>query len=210
MRLVRILRALEALDVLYIMATAIRGLGRTLLWAVVLLCLSLMTCALFLSQGLQATYFDGKSSSNLSPTELKEHQDLFKYFGTFSRCWLSMFEITLGNWPPVARLLSEHVTEWFAVLCVAHKLTIGFAVIGVINGVILQETFKVAATDDLIMVRQKRRQARTTRDKMTRLFRDLDVTGDGNIEFEEFKLIAQDPDVKTWLASMDIETDDVR
>ena len=39
---------------------------------------------------------------------------------------LSMFELTLGNWPPVTRLLSEEVTEWFMLICIAHKLTIGF------------------------------------------------------------------------------------
>ena len=39
-----------------------------------------------------------------------------------------MFEITLGNWPPVARLLSEEVSEFFTFFCVLHKLTIGFVI----------------------------------------------------------------------------------
>ena len=35
--------------------------------------------------------------------------------------------------------------------------------IGVINGVFMQETFKVASTDDSIMLRQKDREVRTSR-----------------------------------------------
>jgi len=209
-RLLRILRQLEALDVLYIMATAIRGLGRILLWAVVLLALLQCSCALFLTQFLHASYFVDVSVANLSPAELEMHQKLFEYFGTFTRCVLSMFELTLANWPPVTRLLSEEVSEWFMLFCLLHKLTIGFAVMGVITGVILQETFKVAATDDYIMVRQKKRTADVTKKKMTQLFNALDTQGDGELEFEEFESIAQDPEVKTWLASMDIETDDLK
>merc|ERR1719353_1089483 len=110
-----------------------------------------MTLALFLNQWMigEGGYFHDESQP------LDERQKLYEYFGTFTRAMLSMFEITLANWPPICRLLSEEVTEWFMVLCVIHKLTIGFAVVGVINGVFMQETFKVASSDDVIMVRQK-------------------------------------------------------
>jgi len=70
------------------------------------------------------------------------------------------------------------VSEWYFVFSIAHKVTIGFAVIGVINGVFMQarrrilgrplllpvaaespcgsqETFKVAGSDDKIMMRQR-------------------------------------------------------
>merc|ERR1719162_1257454 len=134
----------------------------------------LTTVALFLTQILHAYYFHEVSTS--SPE--KQHK-LYEYFGSFTRCLMSMFELTLANWPPVTRLLAEEVSEWFMLLCVAHKLTIGFAVIGVINGVILQETFKIAATDDMLMVRQKKRGAALFRKKMMALFAALEHGGDG-------------------------------
>ena len=37
----------------------------------------------------------------------------------------------------------------------AYKLVIGFAAVGIINAVFMQETFKVAASDDKLMMRQK-------------------------------------------------------
>jgi len=210
MRLVRLLRTLEHMDVLYIMVTAIKDMTMILVSAVALLSVMLMSCSLFLTQIMHSTYFKDVTASSLSPAELAKHQELFEYFGTITRCLLSMFELTLGNWPPVTRLLSEELTEWFMLICVAHKLTIGFAVIGVINGVILQETFKVAATDDMIMVKQKRRARDTLRRKMMTLLEALDVSDDGMLDFTEFEIIACQPEVKLWLNSMEIETDDLQ
>jgi hypothetical protein len=167
-----------------------------------------MTCALLLTQILHASYFHDITAADLSPEALEEHQSMYEYFGSFTRCFLSMFEITLANWPPVARMLTENVSQWLMPVMLAHKLAIGFAVIGVINGVILQETFKVAATYDVIMVRQKKKLAAVGRAKMMSLFHALD-SGDGRLTFEEFSRIAEDDLVRTWLSSMDIETDDM-
>ena len=72
-------------------------------------------------------------------------------------------------------------------LCVFHKLTVGFAVIGVINGIFVQETFKAAASDDNIRVRQKQKADEIHRKKMTSLFESLDKSRDGSPEWTEFK-----------------------
>jgi len=208
-RMVRLLRFLESLDHLYIMTTAISGVKHVLVWAIVLLTIMLLTCDLFLVQILHATYFDQANAVEFTPEQLRKHHQMYEYFGTTTRCMLSMFEITLGNWPPVARLLSEEASEWFTLFCLLHKLTIGFAVISVISGVILQETFKVAQTDDIIMFRQKKMASAVLRRKLTALFQELDDSGDGRLEMCEVDRIRELPDVKFWLASLGIETDDV-
>merc|ERR1740130_1412094 len=102
-------------------------------WAVALLVVMLTTVALFLAQILHASYFNESMAASLSLEELEKRRKLYEYFGSFTRCLLSMFELTLANWPPVTRLLAEEVSEWFMLLCVMHKVCIGFAVIGVIN-----------------------------------------------------------------------------
>jgi len=74
----------------------------------------------------------------------------------------------------------------------------------------LQETFKVAQTDDMIMLRTKKRVNETLRQKMQRLFNTLDQKErDGRLSVSEFKTIGDDPKLRTWLASLDIETDDL-
>jgi hypothetical protein len=77
---------------------------------------------------------------------------VFMFYGSFTRSMLTMFEITLGNWLPPCRALVENVNEWYMFLFVAHKLVIGFSVVSVINAVIVQETFKVATSDDKVML----------------------------------------------------------
>merc|ERR1712190_220532 len=115
---------------------------------------------------------------------------------------LTMFEITLGNWPPACRVVTENVTEWFMLFALFHKLTVGFAVVGVINGVFMQETFRAAATNDRIMIMQKTRAATAHCNKMRKLFQQADTSGDGYLNLEEFKKVLQDASVRVWLASM--------
>lgn len=134
---------------------------------------------------------------------------MYEYFGTFSRCFLSMFELALANWPTPTRILTEELSEWFILICLCHKLTIGFAVVGVINGVILQETFKVAGSDDVIMMRQKQKEVKMIQDKMRSLLQALDHSKDGELDLAEFEIISNHPDVGLWLASMGIETNDL-
>merc|ERR1719172_428822 len=110
-----------------------------------------MMLALLLTQIL----FEYLNDESIS---LDDRRAVFEYFGTFSRAMLSMFEITLANWPPVCRLLSENVSEYFMFFAVCHKLTIGLAVVGVINGVFMQETFKIASSGDGNIMREKERQ----------------------------------------------------
>merc|ERR1719453_1631728 len=100
---------------------------------------------------------------------MKDRHAVYTYFGNFSRAFFSMFEITLANWPPTSRLLAENVSAWFFLMGVLHKLFFGFAVVGVINGVFMQETFKAASMDDSLMVRQKERAAKLHKQKMMML-----------------------------------------
>merc|ERR1711953_434846 len=123
------------------MTTAMKGMTWVLAWAVLLLSVILMAEALFLLQTLQALYFIDVTFESLSPEEAAIYRRMYEYFGSFTRCFLSMFELTLANWPPVTRLLTEKVSEPLMFFCLLHKLTIGFAVVGVINGVFMQETF---------------------------------------------------------------------
>merc|ERR1719498_9509 len=110
---------------------------------------------------------------------MEKRKELFRYFGTFTRSLFSMFELTLGNWVPIARVLGELVSQWFLMLSLLHKLTMGFAAIGVINGIFVQETFKVAQGDDTIMLMQKERQIRIHTKKMKQFFAAADDSGDG-------------------------------
>jgi len=203
LRLVRLVKTIQAFDSLMLMTTALVGSVQVLVWSVILLILVQATLALLVNQILTEYYFD----ESIHP--INERQAVYEYFGTFTRAILSMFEMTLANWPPVCRLMSESWTEWWMLFALAHKLTIGFAVVGVINGVFMQETFKAASTDDRIMVRQRQRMIDTHHRKMKRLLELADDSGDGTLDKEEFRKIMNDKDVSTWMASMELDTGDI-
>jgi hypothetical protein len=200
LRLVKVIKTMQGFDSLYLLITTLKGSLRILGWSCVLLLVVQTLIALVIFFVLSETYF----SDDRYPIE--DRRKVFAYFGSFSRAMLSMFEMTLANWPPVCRLLVESVNEAFMIFFILHKLTRGFAVIGGINGVFMQETFKVASTDDSIMLRQKDREVRTYTDKMRRLFMAADESGDGEVDLEEFLKILGDHEIKTWLASMEIPT----
>merc|ERR1740130_2075706 len=59
------------------------------------------------------------------------------------------------------------------------------------------------------MVRQKRRAKAQMKKKTEALFKALDYDKDGQLDFEEFMVIAKQPDVMLWLESLEFETDDL-
>eukprot|EP00928_Gymnodinium_smaydae_P031516 TRINITY_DN23106_c0_g1_i3.p1 TRINITY_DN23106_c0_g1~~TRINITY_DN23106_c0_g1_i3.p1 ORF type:complete len:164 (-),score=43.35 TRINITY_DN23106_c0_g1_i3:57-548(-) len=73
----------------------------------------------------------------------------------------------------------------------------------------MQETFKVASSDDRIMLRAKEKSGKLHAQKMRMLFDAVDVEQRGYISFAQFKLVMSDPHVRTWLASMELSTDDI-
>merc|ERR1719282_1832876 len=97
---------------------------------------------------------------------INERKEIYRYFGSFTTSLFSMFELTLANWPPISRMLYENVSQWFILITILHKLTIGFAVVGVINAVFIQETFNAAQEDDEIMLRRAQNASRTHARKM--------------------------------------------
>jgi hypothetical protein len=196
LRLLKLLRNAESLDALFLMSTAIRGSFSILAWTLLIFVSALTIFALVMCHTL-VFYFEDASQS------LESRRQLWIYFGTFSRSLFTMFELTFANWPPVARLLTENVHECFMVLTVVYKMTLGFAIVAVINGVFMQETFKAAALDDNIMVRQRSRAAEIHRDKMTRLFKSVDTSDDGLISLREFADFFRDKELKLWLTALE-------
>merc|ERR1712137_576271 len=121
---------------------------------------------------------------------------------------LTMWELTLGNYAAIGRVLVDDVSEIYGFVVIMYKVFVGFAIIRVISGVFLHETFKIAASDDELMIVQKKRAQQKHARKMQRLMRAADQSGDGALEREELRNVLACPDVKTWLAAQDLDIDD--
>jgi len=167
----------------------------------VLLCLIQMLFGLVLGQ-LLTMYLD-----SAAPTP-ESSRIIFEYFGTFPRATLSMFELTLGNFAPVARILQEDVGGFTVLFSILHKVTFGFACVGVINGVFMQETFKVAQHDDGMMLRDVQKQNRMHKQKMEDLFEYADDSRDGTICFNEWTKVLENENAQNWFAGMGLSIRD--
>eukprot|EP00928_Gymnodinium_smaydae_P032194 TRINITY_DN23381_c0_g1_i1.p1 TRINITY_DN23381_c0_g1~~TRINITY_DN23381_c0_g1_i1.p1 ORF type:complete len:537 (-),score=51.34 TRINITY_DN23381_c0_g1_i1:116-1726(-) len=200
LRLLRLVRKIQGLDALFVITTAMQNCVSTLFWAVVFLGLVNLMISLFVSEFLQEYYF-------LSTVPAEDQKAVFEYFGTFARTFITMIEITLGNWPPACRIIAEHVSEWFFLFGMMHKVIIGFAIVAVINGVFMQETFNVSAMDDVIMVRRKELATKYHMEKMSALWKEAHE-GSGEITLEEWVTLLKDPTVMTWLSSMELDARD--
>merc|ERR1712007_354357 len=132
---------------------------------------------------------------------VEQQRQMFRYFGTFSRTMITMTELTLGNFVPVMRFLSENVNELYGYMIVVYKMIVGFAIVRVIGGVFLHETFKTVASDDELMVVQRKRSKKKHVEKMKRLVKTADKSQDGTVSREEFQTVLEDPTMILWLSA---------
>jgi len=207
-RIARKLKTVKALDSLQVLVGSIIGSLTVLLWSVVFLLICQMLVAFLLNNFLTDFMTEGLDAETFDQAKRQHQKEVYKYFGTFTRAMFTMFELTLGNWIPITRLLTEHVSEWWAIPMLMYKMFMGFAVVKVITGVFLHETFKVAATDDDLMVVQKSRAVAKYRKQMQNVFMKADSDGDGFLNREELSRALAEHKTKTLLSAMDLEVND--
>jgi Ca2+-binding EF-hand superfamily protein len=208
LRLFRLIRTVQSrhFDSLYLITTALKGSLSILSWTCLMLLLFHLVLALLMNQIIREYYFNHLPDDILQwPDQAK---DMYAYFGSFSRSLLTMFEISLANWPPACRLLVEEISEFWIVYALLHKLILGFAVLGVVNGVFIQETFKSASLDDAVMVRATRRRREAHNAKMQMLFEEANTDGDEYVSLQEWEEVCKDEWVSLWLASQDLNVQD--
>lgn len=204
LRMLRILRTLQGFDSLFLMTTAIKASVQALGWSMVLLFLFMVMTSMFMTQMLAEMFFLNDDVG------LEERLSVYRYFGTFTMSFLTMFELSVANWIPVSRTLCEDVSEWMILFVVPHKLVMGFAVVMVITGVFLRETFNVAETDDTIMRNRKERDNRYHQRSIQRVWQAADRDNNQAVDLGEFTRLLRKPKVAGWLATMGIGVDDVQ
>lgn len=199
-RLVRIAKSASVFDSLRLTLTSITHCVPVASWSVLLLLMVTMAGALTTTALAKSFIEDTERESE------EARLQMYKYFGTFTRAWLSMFELTVANWVPIMRHVLETMGEpaAFGILC--YQLVMGFSVMKVIAGVFLQETYKAVANDDELMVLRKQRDIQNFQDKMRSLFQYAGGEDNDTLRLQEFEsAVDNDPLLKEWLSSLDLD-----
>eukprot|EP00811_Abedinium_folium_P008925 NODE_1824_length_2365_cov_11.065684.p1 GENE.NODE_1824_length_2365_cov_11.065684~~NODE_1824_length_2365_cov_11.065684.p1 ORF type:complete len:703 (+),score=117.11 NODE_1824_length_2365_cov_11.065684:64-2172(+) len=200
-RLARMVKTIQSLDSLQVIMGSISACVSVLVWSGIILGLT-MTVMSMLLNAMLVPHIEDNTAEGMS---LETRKQLFVYFGSFTRAMYTMYELTMGNFVPVTRLLVEHVSEGYGAFLVIYRFIVGFAIVKVITGVFMHETFRVAASDDDLMIVQKNRTSSRHAVKMAKMMGLADSSLDGRISKPEFLVLMQDPTFTTWLSSMDVE-----
>jgi len=201
-RSIRFLKLSKTLEVFNFLLKCIRGSLSTLFWSLCLITIVQCIVGMVACQLVQGYIVD------LSNPERHRHE-LYAYFGTFSRSFITMFEIHLANWITPCRVIMRTLGELYGWFFVIYRCVVGFSVINVISAVFIQQTMAVAQNDQDIMILQKQRATERYKSKLTALFKALDDNGDSELSRVEFDKMATEPSLKAWMGALDIDAGDL-
>jgi len=194
----RVMKLSRTLDTLALLLKCMAASVTTLFWSVGLLVVVQCIAGMVLSQMVREYLLDDSKA-------LDSRLLVYTYYGTFTRTMLTMFEVTLANWGPPCRVLVDNVSEWYTMFFLFYRCVVGFAVLGVISAVFVQQTMQTAAQDNEIMVQRKKREQNAYNQKMRMLFARMDDDGNGTLGRHEFDTLLRDETTMTWMTALDIE-----
>jgi len=138
--------------------------------------------------------------------ELEVRRWLWQHYGTSYRATYTMFQVTFaGCWPSYVNPLFENVSWWFSVFFCAYVTFVVFAVMRVITAIFIKETLDAAGEDHEVLMSEKEAARQKYMRKLERIFHDVDTSGDGLISEDEFNSMIQDPNVKRFLAGLEVD-----
>lgn len=203
MRVAKLFKTFQAFDSLSILMGSMKASVSVLFWSIVVIFVVQLASALLFCQMLSGYIKNIK----LHDTDRLEKLEVYQFFGTFTRSFLTMLELSLGQWAPVCRMLREQVNEWYVLAVMVYVLLVSFAAVKVISAVFILETQKVAATDEALLILQKERQTDSLDKNFAGVFKEIDESGDGHVTKEEFGTLLHDHRVLTWLAALDLDVE---
>jgi len=203
-RLMRAVRMLQHFDPLFLIIKSIQSSMSVLAWTVALLVVIMMVVAMFICFLLEPYIKEtaGTADSHIGVT-------VFEAWGSFTRAYVSMFEITFANWGPKCWVLVNHVDEAWGAFFILWRCCFGYAVIQVITSVFIQNTFKTASRDEDVMIKERARHNEDFLRHLDKLFSRLDRSGDGKISRDEFEHALSQPVVMHWFEALEIDVSDI-
>jgi len=145
-----------------------------------------------------------------NPTaDVNARAEVFRYYGTFSRTFLTMFEVLFANWGPPCRVLADNISQWFAVFFLLYRCVFGFAILNLLNAVFVSQTLRTASGDEELAFKQRQRDLKNYQNKVQMLFRNIDTSGDGAISKDEFSKLVESPMLQFWMGQLELEYHDL-
>lgn len=206
LRLVKLFSRYESFDSLVLLIRSIVASLSALFWSFMLLLLLQILLAIIMGVITERCIKDDSLDD-------KDRIKLYELYGTFSRGLITNFEISLANWAPICRFLTEAVSEWFTVFFLLYSCMICFAVVRVISAVFIAETNRILLFDEDLGVRMKKRAQKKLQCQFDSILNALANTHnpDGTTEFTKQQLVEalSNDEMQARLGAMDISPHDL-
>ncbi|CAJ1415029.1 unnamed protein product [Effrenium voratum] len=198
-RAIRVLRAFRFCQGLRLLLNACQSFVVSLCWSMVLLGVVMIAASLVIGNLLQDYIRDDNVGFD-------DRVWVWQYYGTAYRSWYTLYEITFaGSWPTMARPVLEKVSHGFVCFYVLYITIIVFALIRVITAVFLKDTLDAAHNDAELRMAEGLRKKAEYVEKLAGIFQAIDETGDGLITEERLTFILENPKVKAYFQTLDVD-----
>lgn len=206
MRIIRVARILRFIHALRTFIYSIVATMKSLVWALLLLCMILYVFGILMAQTAGDWLIDVERADSPQPLEAKS---IRRYWGTLPRAMFTLFKsISNGiSWDVAVHPLSELGGQWVGVFTCFISFTY-FAVLNVVTGIFCQSAIETAQQNEDLMVQAQIAQRELYVKRIQRLFQDIDEDGSGIVTLHELESRINDDAVQAVFASMDIDTSD--
>jgi len=212
MRSVRLLRLARTLRVLRLFkfASSLRRMLQSLLGSFVELCWSLsLLCFVFYIFAIATVQGVSNYMSGAGPdAELVE--ELTLHFGSVLRAMMTYYMATSGGndwstyYDPLVK--ASEITAGLFVFVVAFTQ---IALLNILTGVFVENAMKLAQPDRAMMMLEQRKADMQSAEDLREILAGLDLDSTGTVSWNEFKIIAEDPNIFAALEVMGLDVHDV-
>eukprot|EP00439_Symbiodinium_sp_Y106_P040441 s3410_g4.t4 len=200
-RLARVLRFVMALRTLI---SSIIYTLKSLVWAMILLCLIVYVFAVLFTQAAgDFLLLDGATLLEPAP-EMATSKT--RFFGSLHASMLALFMSIAGgvSWVEVVGELQLLSTGWVFVFIFYIAFTY-FAVLNVVTGVFCQSAIDSAQNDQTLVLQSIQAEKQANIEKITNLFKAIDIEETGVITYQMLEDQVNSPEVQTYFEAIGLD-----
>merc|ERR1719284_1728484 len=206
LRMIRIMRFAATFRHLQLMLLAVLNSIVPLFWAIFFLVFMNFLFAIMFMQATEQYLESGNFNEALL-------EDMLAYFNPLPKMILTLFMCISGgiSWWEIGLLLEE-LGFGYLLMFLLFILIMFIVVLNIITGIFVNESIESARKDHDLMAQMETGRQRDMLENLQKLFKDIDMDGDGSITLEEFDLAVRDPEgtVRSIFLLLDIDVTDAR
>lgn len=199
-RTIRITSVVRFVGALQILVQSITATLKSLVWALVLMCIIVYICGIMFTQA---------ATNHVIETGEEDNSDVLEYWGTLGTSMYTLYQSVTGglSWRDAALPLARLSWLWESLFTAYVSFTY-FAVLNVITGVFCNSAIENARHEPDMIIQSFVADHNWYENHLKELFRNLDKDKSGRISIRELEKSISNASVRAWFAAMGIEVAD--